>query len=499
MRVLVLIALAGFLAPSWATNTNTQMSMAQIAARSVEAKYGRTDQVWRDWSPSLTPSVVTTTPAGSVLATTRLKGPSPIVGEIIDIDVKRKLPWASISKAVAKSLPLISTAVAIAEIAEAIRCREKLGGGSECDEGTAEVEVSADKFRVSPGAPLESTPAAACATYGAAFAVSSEPSYKRTEMVTSITGTPADMGTLRCNMAYKEAMQTSMGNCGSPWGTPGYTCPVNGSNSVSMTKVTAPSLQCPSVAMPGGGMLVPVKGIDGKCPTMIYEPASEQDVSDKAETHGDRSKAPAIVGDLLEAGKPIEHPFPEIDPVPGSINGPRETTTHPDGSTTTRDTRYDLMPKPNGYEWVPATITKDWPAGVTPTPPGEVTDGTTTTGGAPKEREIITCGLPDTPACKIDEGGTPPPDDPFEQNPGSWFDPIRGVFANPEVADTSWSFTFQLPTGCQVLTVGPFLTQTVTVDLCQYQPMIHDFMSIVWLMTGVWVCIGMVGRTLGGA
>jgi hypothetical protein len=255
---------------------------------------------------------------------------------------------------------------------------------------------------------------------------------------------------------------------------------------------------CPAVTV-NGTVLYPVKGPDGKCMTNVYSPASEDAVATKAETYGDKTKAPAIVNDLLEGGKPIDHPFPEVDPVPGSIYGPRETTTHPDGSTTTRDTRYDLAPTPNGYGWTPSVITKDWPSGVTPTPPGEVTDGTTTTGGTPAERDIITCGLPDTPACKIDEGGTPPPDDPFEPNPSSWFDPIRGVFDNPPVADTSWTWSFTLPTGCTAMEVGPFMGHTVNVDPCQWQPMIHDLMAVIWLVTGVWICIGMVGRTISGS
>jgi len=63
MRALLIVALAGFLAPAWATNTNKPMTLSQIAARQVEAKYGAADAIWRDT-------------------------PVPETGEFVDLDVR---------------------------------------------------------------------------------------------------------------------------------------------------------------------------------------------------------------------------------------------------------------------------------------------------------------------------------------------------------------------------------------------------------------------------
>ena len=460
MRIAVLIALAAFLAPAWATNTNTEVTLAQISARAVEAKYGRADQAWRDLSHLLDGRHAATSPTGSVLVTTTHKGPSPIVGEVIDIDVKRKLPWASISKAVAKSLPLISTAVAIAEIAEAIRCRESAGGNAECDPGVDEATWTGTMYRGYSENPWQMTKEAACATAFATYKAAPAPNtYLRTGGSSSVSGNT-------CNMTFQEATWTPF-KCGG--GGTGWSCPIAASNSITISSSTQTVVKCPDVVV-NGVTLTPVKGPDGKCMTNVYEPASEEAVAGKAEEHGDRTKAPQIVGELLNAGKPIEHPFPEVDPVPGAINGPRETTTHPDGSTTTRDTRWDLMPKPNGYEWVPSIVTKDWPSGVTPSPPGEVSDGTTTSGGAAPERDIITCGLPDTPACKIDETGTPTSGN-FGTAEGELSEKrgeLVGALGEAAHARSSlpWSWSLDFPVGACTPFVWDTRLGTLTIDPC---------------------------------
>lgn len=470
MRIVVLVALAAFLVPAWATNTNTQVTLAQISARAVEAKYGRADQAWRDLSHLLDGRHAATSPTGSVLVTTTHKGPSPIVGEVIDIDVKRKLPWASISKAVAKSLPLISTAVAIAEIAEAIRCREATGGGSECDAGTDEVEKIAYPYNASSsfggsnsctGAASHS--AAANCVLGKLNSTGYGDSGSTTVVWNSVSLLSGDASSQYWNLS-----KTTCTTYTNPPSTEcNTTTHVNGIQTVRGAAV--PQLACPDVVV-NGVTLTPVKGADGKCMTNIYEPASDEQVATKVEDHGNRAKAPQLVGELLSAGKPIEHPFPEIDPVPGSINGPRETTTHPDGSTTTRDTRWDLVPKPNGYEWVPSIVTKDWPPGVTPDPPGSVSDGTTTSGGASPERDIITCGLPDTPACKIDETGTPTSGS-FGTAEGELAEKrgeLVGALGEAAHARTSlpWSWMLDFPVGSCTPFVWDTRLGTLTIDPC---------------------------------
>jgi len=497
MRALLLIALAGCVGPAWATNTNKPMTMSQISARAVEAKYGAADAIWRDVGTSRTVTAAVS-PAGSVVLSSVVKAPSPVVGAVIDVAVVRTVPWASVSRAVAKSLPLISTALAIKEIADAIRCREAGGGGAECDAGTAETTTTGDQWRKSSGSPdytngpWRTSGAAACADWQAVLAA--QPSGNMCGVANSsvtVLSAPSSPGNGSCVLRIVVTSVVSSGSpnyiqsCNTSAGTYDASKPVEGG--------TGTSTKCPDVVV-NGVTLTPVKGPDGKCATNVYAPASEDAVAAKGEAYGDKTKAPQIVGDLNAAGKPIDHPFPTVDPVPDSVVGPRETTSNPDGSTTIKDTSWDLSPTPTGYEWVPRTTTKDYPPGATIPPPGAVTDGTTTTGGAPKD-EIITCGLPNTPPCKIDETGTPTtatiPKAEVDAAKDSGLSKITDLGS---IQAPAWSWTFSLPTGCTAVTVGPFLSQSVVVDLCQYQSLIHDLAALIWVAFTLWACVGMAGR-----
>lgn len=131
--------------------------------------------------------------------------------------------------------------------------------------------------------------------------------------------------------------------------------------------------------------------------------------------------------------------------------------------------------------------------GVTTTPRGTATVTTT----APLEQSI-TCGLPGTPACKLDESGTVP-------NAGSTYDPTKtaidtakasadaAIGGAASIAAPSWSFSFQLPTGC-----APYVTgiKGVVLNVCQYQPTIHGLLSLIWAAATAFAMIGMVGRTI---
>jgi len=482
MRALVLIALAGFLAPAWGTNTNKPMTLSQIAARQVEAKYGAADAIWRDVGTSHTVTAAAS-PAGSVVVSSIVKGPSPVAGAVLDVAVKRTLPWASISKAVAKSLPLISTALAIKEIADAIRCREAPGGGSECDPGTPETTQTVWNPSDTKSGFCTQSGATPTAAYG-----NWRPCAKARVQIQYPSYTVANGVASTCNNTNGQCTggHFSVRNPGS--GTEAFKVG-DGNNFTS-----AQQLACLPVVV-NGVTLYPVKGPDNKCMTNIYAPATEQGVTTKVETYGDKAKAPLIVGDLNAGGKPIDHPQPVADPVPDSIVGPRETTTQPDGSTTVKDTVWDLAPTPTGYEWTPRIITKDYPPGAVIPPPGTVTDGTTTTGSAPKE-DPITCGLPNTPPCKIDETGTPTTADISKAEvDASKAEGLAKITDIASIQAPAWSWSFQLPTSCSTISVGPFLTQTVVVDLCQYQSMIHDLVGLIWAAFTVWACVGMVGRT----
>jgi hypothetical protein len=118
--------------------------------------------------------------------------------------------------------------------------------------------------------------------------------------------------------------------------------------------------------------------------------------------------------------------------------------------------------------------------------------------------KVQVCGLPGKPPCKIDETGTPdvatgaaklqPGIDALEQ---SRIDGIANVTGSgdPAAKDTHWQFTFAFPTNCAPLVAWDGLT----FDICRFQPMIHDLLSMLWYGSTVFLILGMVGRTMRGS
>jgi len=420
---------------------------------------------------------------GAVDIASVTKGISPVPGGVpINVTMKRALQWSAIARGAARALPLISTAIAIKELMDEVRCREAPGGASECDTGSTEnvqyvycLTASGTKYC----SPLRET--------------SLQQTADRLSVVSS-NGGQYTFSPGACDLAYPSYGRCAInqrnnynGGAISVWGY------------VAFSRESA--LACNPVVI-NGVTLVPVKGTDGMCPDGVYEPATPQQVESRVENYGGKVRAPAVVQALDKGGIPVEHPSPVYEP-PAAIQGGRETTQLPDGRTITRDTDYPIEATPEGYQWRDRIVEREWPAGVVPEPPGStggtVPPGTTTTGsptspGAPAPVEFKTCGLPDTPPCKIDETGTPAP------NVSDWIDPavvgvpLRSLVDAPDVADTKWTFTFSLPAACSVLTVGTFGGREISIDLCQYQPMIHELIGLLWIGATFWFSIGLVFR-----
>lgn len=171
------------------------------------------------------------------------------------------------------------------------------------------------------------------------------------------------------------------------------------------------------------------------------------------------------------------------------------TRTNPDGSTETTTTTTTATVQGNQITFVTTTqtVTKDAAGNTTST------TTTTTTPTAPSNpnspvQEIITCGLPDTPPCKIDETGTPsPPEDDGENRfksliPNCLKTDWKTCF--PELPEINWSFS--LPSGCSPIPV-PFGRFGFTeVNICPWQGMIHDIMSMLWAAAGLFGAIGIL-------
>lgn len=98
------------------------------------------------------------------------------------------------------------------------------------------------------------------------------------------------------------------------------------------------------------------------------------------------------------------------------------------------------------------------------------------------------CGGPGQPVCrvKVDETGTPTGQGAFSglnQQADGVVQSMQGVvegIKNSQIP--SWSWTFQLPTGCTPFVMEAF---QISIDICKYQPLIHDLMSLVWIASTI--------------
>ncbi len=136
---------------------------------------------------------------------------------------------------------------------------------------------------------------------------------------------------------------------------------------------------------------------------------------------------------------------------------------------------------------------------------GGTTTGSGTTPKPADGEEQAACGAPGQPVCavKVDERGTPTGANGTDGTSyATKVDDLTkaqtDAFASVKDAKPGdWGFDFQLPTTCSPIALGMFV-QGFQIDMCRWQSMIHDLMSLVWLSITVWTCIGMVGRTLSG-
>lgn len=118
----------------------------------------------------------------------------------------------------------------------------------------------------------------------------------------------------------------------------------------------------------------------------------------------------------------------------------------------------------------------------------------------PKPPGPVECGGPGRPACKIDESGTPSATGAFDGAGKALSDVTRSSTdqinnaASAAGKDTSWHFSFNLPSQCSVFP----MFMGVQINFCSFQPMVHDLMSLVWVSTTIFVLIGMFGRAQRG-
>jgi hypothetical protein len=193
-----------------------------------------------------------------------------------------------------------------------------------------------------------------------------------------------------------------------------------------------------------------------------------------------------------KTGQPInavpQPQSPAAPPDPSDVTTPRTVTPAPrTGETGDPNQRTVVGVGPGG-----TSVNGSGPAGT----------GGTGSGTGDK----VSCGLPDTPKCKIDETGTPDGKSAYASATSA----IDGV--EKAVTDTATKagsadgknatlgVSFGIPSGCTnpPAIVLPGTGTSFVPDFCQYQSRVHDLMSIVWLFFTSIGCVGMVRRTITG-
>lgn len=201
------------------------------------------------------------------------------------------------------------------------------------------------------------------------------------------------------------------------------------------------------------------------------------------------------------APAPAQNPRPLWVPTGDPVKNPNPSN-NPDGSPGPNP-KPDTWTQP-GVKVTPSpTPTDPWRVDANPEPitkadPSPNTAPTTVTPPKPESLEIETCGLPGKPKCQIDESGTKP-------DAGTTLDPAKtaldtakdsaknAIDGASSMTAPTWSFSFQLPTGC-----APYVTglRGVILNVCEYQSKIHDLMSMIWAASTFFCLVGMVGRTI---
>lgn len=303
---------------------------------------------------------------------------------------------AAVARAAARLLPGVGQALAIAELAEALRCQAE-GGGWMCDEG--EPQVTAERWRAGSG-PYHygGSAAEACSLYAATLTY---------DYVT---------GNFRYSGSASVSPSLSTATAGSCLGTR-QACQhstINGSGSCNTFSVNTPvTVDGTILSCDKGGST----GRDGLCKSgdfpSVKTPRSVEDMGDAINQWAEDGEMPGIAEDIVNADHPIDGlGEPELSGPASATGQPHTTTTTgPNGTTSTTTTNnYSYTYGGNNVTVTTTTTT------VTTLPDG--TTETTTEGDLPPDQQPEDgpglCDLyPDIVACQT--LGDAPPESPLEE------------------------------------------------------------------------------------
>jgi hypothetical protein len=196
-------------------------------------------------------------------------------------------------------------------------------------------------------------------------------------------------------------------------------------------------------------------------------------------------------------------PSVKIKTEPMTVTGPATSvgTSTTTNNTTNNTTKTDTTTYNHSYSGPNVTTTNNVSSVTVNNSTGAITNSETTTSEpVPKTepKEVEVCGLPGKPACLIDETGTPKDKAVSFEPSNTELDKVRTdseseIGKAATISAPSWSFSFQLPTGC-----APYVTglRGFIMNVCPYQSIMHDLLSMIWAAATAFACIGMVGRTI---
>ena len=233
----------------------------------------------------------------------------------------------------------------------------------------------------------------------------------------------------------------------------------------------------------------------------VTQPSTVQDLQNAVASKSGWPVGSAVPRLIAEDNPPVAQKIQTTDTIASGVATSAGTTTTTN-NTTNNTTKTETTTHNHAYAGNTVTTTNNVSSVTIDNSTGAVTNSTTTTSTppapSPAPEPAITCGLPGTPACKLDETGT-------ATTAGTTYDATKtaidtaktasetAITGAASIAAPSWSFAFQLPTGC-----APYVTgiKGVVLNVCQYQPTIHGLLSAIWAAATAFAMIGMVGRTI---
>jgi len=231
--------------------------------------------------------------------------------------------------------------------------------------------------------------------------------------------------------------------------------------------------------------------------TPITEQALIDEIASKSGWPVSSAISRAVAEAVNKGDEPIELEKPTVTG-PATAPGPSTTTTTQTASgttTTTNTTNYNIVYQGDTITYNSTTVTN------TTNP-----NGTTSTMTVTEQPKTEVCGLPGTPACKIDETGTP---STVDTSPGlaklkedaDKRDALLDAIKNKNDKDTSFVWPSWLSSGsCSPWDFGtfPVINFRLTLDMCPFFAWVTPVVSFLWLLGTWYACLGLVRQTVAG-